>query len=245
MFPRRRLNFKTVLRIFVGILVVVAIVFCMFAIGNVLNMMPSSSKTDDFNHELTNEFEKDNVSSDKKDNVVSDKDEVINGVDNDEEESNIIEPTNDKIESKDQVDTSITVVDGDDKDDVSVTDIWNKISTTLDDKITADLLLSVDNVSKLYGIDKNLISDCIFVKSGTVVTPEEYLIVKVSESSISVVEQACLSRQQQLLSEWKDFGVNNVSIINNYQMVRCGDYLLFGISENISQIVGLFQGMMM
>ena len=246
MFPRRRLNFKTILKIIVGMLVVVAIVFCMFAIGNVSSMMPSSGKTDDSNYELTNEFKKDDVLLDEKDSIVSD--QVKNGIDNDEEKTDTIESINDKTESNDQVDTNISVVDEndeDDKDNVSVANIWNKISITLDDKITADLVLSIDNVSSLYGIDKKLISDYIFVKSGTAVTPEEYLIVKVSESTISVVEQACLSRQQQLLSEWKDFGINNLSIINNYQMIRCGDYLLFGISENISQIIGLFQGMMM
>ena len=243
MFHRRRLNFKIVLRIIVGVLVIIAILFCIFNIGNVSSMIPSSSKADDSNYELTNEFNKDDVLSDDENGISSNK--LENDVDKDEEKSDMIENINDKTISSDQVNTDISGVNKNDEDNFSVTDIWNKISSTLDGKINANLLLSIDNVSELYGIDKKLIFDCIFVKSGTIVTPEEYLIVKVPESSISVVEQACLSRQQQLLSEWKDFGVNNVSIIDNYQMVRCGDYLLFGISENISQIVGLFQGMMM
>lgn len=131
------------------------------------------------------------------------------------------------------------------QESISVEKIWNGMRSSMGENLTANLSLSKENLTELYGLDPAVCESFIFRKSGTVVSPEEYLIVKGTESNLSIVEQACQQRQAALAVQWEKMGKDYTNMIASYQIVRSGNYLFFGISPNISQMVGLFQGMML
>lgn len=130
------------------------------------------------------------------------------------------------------------------KTELTVQKIWDGMRASMGEAPTANMTLSGTNLQELYGVDPAICTEFVLKKAGTAVTPEEYLIVRGSESNLTIVEQACQKRQITLSEQWgntKDFS----EMIANYQVVRHGEYLFFGISPNISQLVGIFQGIML
>lgn len=130
------------------------------------------------------------------------------------------------------------------KDTVTVQMIWDGMEGSMGESPEANMTLSEINLKELYGIDPNICDEFILKKAGTAVSPEEFLIVKASEANLSVIEQACQQRQIALTEQWAAYG-EQMQLIENYQIARAGDYLFFGVSSHISQLVGIFQGIML
>lgn len=128
---------------------------------------------------------------------------------------------------------------------LSVDTIWNGIQKMLT-TTNANMTLNSENLSELYGIDASLCKEFVLKKSGTVISPEEYLIVCAEPNVLSAVEQACQERQAKLIEQWdsKKYPEGN-AMVANYKLLISGNYLFFGISENIDQVVGIFQGLTM
>lgn len=130
------------------------------------------------------------------------------------------------------------------KDTVTVQMIWDGMEGSMGEALEANMTLSDVNLNELYGIDPKICDEFILKKAGTVVSPEEFLIVKASEANLSVIEQACQQRQIALAEQWAAFG-EQAQLIQDYQIARSGNYLFFGVSSRISQLVGIFQGIML
>ena len=130
------------------------------------------------------------------------------------------------------------------KDTVTVQMIWDGMEGSMGEVPEANMTLSDINLQELYGIDPKICDEFILKKAGTVVSPEEFLIVKASEANLSVIEQACQQRQIALTEQWAAYG-EQMQLIENYQIARAGNYLFFGVSSRISQLVGIFQGIML
>ncbi len=130
------------------------------------------------------------------------------------------------------------------KDTVTVQMIWDGMEGSMGEAPEANMTLSDINLQELYGIDPKICDEFILKKAGTVVSPEEFLIVKASEANLSVIEQACQQRQIALTEQWAAYG-EQMQLIENYQIARAGNYLFFGVSSRISQLVGIFQGIML
>lgn len=128
---------------------------------------------------------------------------------------------------------------------LSADTIWNGIQKMLT-TTNANMTLNSENLSELYGIDASLCKEFVLKKSGTVISPEEYLIVCAEPNVLSAVEQACQERQAKLIEQWdsKKYPEGN-AMVANYKLLISGNYLFFGISENIDQVVGIFQGLTM
>ena len=122
--------------------------------------------------------------------------------------------------------------------------IWDGMEGSMGEVPEANMTLSDINLQELYGIDPKICDEFILKKAGTVVSPEEFLIVKASEANLSVIEQACQQRQIALAEQWAAYG-EQMQLIENYQIARSGNYLFFGVSSRISQLVGIFQGIML
>ena len=130
------------------------------------------------------------------------------------------------------------------KDTVTVQMIWDGMEGSMGEVPEANMTLSDINLQELYGIDPKICDEFILKKAGTVVSPEEFLIVKASEANLSVIEQACQQRQIALAEQWAAYG-EQMQLIVNYQIARSGNYLFFGVSSRISQLVGISQGIML
>lgn len=127
---------------------------------------------------------------------------------------------------------------------ITVEKIWSGIRGCLGENPSVNMSLSAANLKELYGFDPSICQSFIAMKSGTIASPEEFLIAKATESNLSIIEQSCQQRQQALMQQWGGIG-EYADILNAYQVVRSGEYLFFGISPNIAQLVGIFQGMML
>lgn len=127
---------------------------------------------------------------------------------------------------------------------ITVEKIWSGIRGCLGENPSVNMSLSAANLKELYGFDPSICQSFVAMKSGTIATPEEFLIAKATESNLSIIEQSCQQRQQALMQQWGGIG-EYADILNAYQVVRSGEYLFFGISPNIAQLVGIFQGMML
>ncbi len=130
------------------------------------------------------------------------------------------------------------------KDAVTVQMIWDGMEGSMGEAPEANMTLLDSNLQELYGIDPKICDEFILKKAGTVVSPEEFLIVKASEANLSVIEQACQQRQIALTEQWAAYG-EQLQLIQEYQIARSGNYLFFGVSSRISQLVGIFQGIML
>ena len=130
------------------------------------------------------------------------------------------------------------------KDTVTVQMIWDGMEGSMGEVPEANMTLSDINLQELYGIDPKICDEFILKKAGTVVSPEEFLIVKASEANLSVIEQACQQRQIALTEQWAAYGEQS-QLIQDYQIASSGNYLFFGVSSRISQLVGIFQGIML
>ena len=127
---------------------------------------------------------------------------------------------------------------------ITVEKIWSGIRGCMGENPTVNMSLSAANLQELYGFDPAICDSFAAMKSGTIASPEEYLIAKASESNLSIIEQSCQQRQTALMQQWGEVS-NYAEMIAAYQVVRSGEYLFFGISPNIAQLVGIFQGMML
>ena len=127
---------------------------------------------------------------------------------------------------------------------ITAEQIWNGMANSMGDSLTANLSLSEENLESLYGINPSICEEFVLRKAGTVVSPEEYLIVKATGSNLATIEQACQQRQAALASQWSEYR-DFAPVVENYQILRSGEYLFFGISSNIDQMAGIFQGIMM
>lgn len=127
---------------------------------------------------------------------------------------------------------------------ITVEKIWSGIRGCLGENPSVNMSLSAANLKELYGFDPSICQSFVAMKSGTIASPEEFLIAKATESNLSIIEQSCQQRQQALMQQWGGIG-EYADILNAYQVVRSGEYLFFGISPNIAQLVGIFQGMML
>lgn len=254
MKPKPRGNLKIVVIAIVSLILILGIVFGVsLMIKGGGNQEPGESvNTTNTSDEPSNVFnpEDDSAESDKSSTDQSDQESK----DENAEESST--PEQNKDETSDQsVESPIEGTEQPTKPEqnstqiedskMSVEKIWSGMRSSMGETLTANLALSKENLQELYGLDPAVCDEFILRKSGTVVSPEEYLIVKGSESNLSIVEQACQQRQAALAAQWEKVGKDYLSMIASYQIVRSGNYLFFGISPKISQLVGLFQGMML
>lgn len=122
----------------------------------------------------------------------------------------------------------------------SITDIWNDIESKLSGSLPALSALDADTVTTLYPLSTSDLEEYGCYGSLMGVQASEFFIAKVKSGRMETVKQALLSRQSDMDAQWKDYAPEQYEMVKNYKIAENGDYIFFGVAENVSAAVEVF-----
>ena len=68
----------------------------------------------------------------------------------------------------------------------------------------------------------------------------EFFIAEVKDGKMDAVKAAVEKRQADLVQQWSQYLPEQLELVENYQLVTSGNYILFAISEHADQAVSAF-----
>lgn len=118
-----------------------------------------------------------------------------------------------------------------------VQSVWNDISA-----LGIPSLTDVDaaTLSALYGIDSADLEEYVCKIPLMNVQATEFFIAKVKDGKMDTVKSAVESRQADLEAQWSQYLPDQLELVQGYQLVVNGNYILFAISEYASDAVSIF-----
>ncbi len=115
--------------------------------------------------------------------------------------------------------------------------IWNGISA-LDIPSLSDV--DADTLSALYGIDSADLGEYLCKIPLMNVQATEFFIARVKDGKMSSVQEAVENRQADLEAQWSSYLPAQLELVQNYQLVINGNYILFAVSEYAEEAVEIF-----
>ncbi|MEG0441723.1 MAG: DUF4358 domain-containing protein, partial [Oscillospiraceae bacterium] len=123
---------------------------------------------------------------------------------------------------------------------VKVADLWTKISDGLADALPAGMEPGGDTLSDLYGISTADLDEYYFRMPMMSAHVTEFFIAKVKSGKMDTIKAACAKRQGDLAGGF--LYPDNITLVESYQLVTNGDYILFCITEKADKAVEIFNG---
>ena len=114
---------------------------------------------------------------------------------------------------------------------------WNAISQ-LDIPSLSDV--DAETLSALYGINTDDLVSYVCKMPAISVQATEFFIAEVKEGKMDAVKAAVEKRQADLVQQWSQYLPEQLELVENYQLVTSGNYILFAISEYADQAVSAF-----
>ena len=114
---------------------------------------------------------------------------------------------------------------------------WNAISQ-LDIPSLSDV--DAETLSALYGISTDDLVSYVCKMPAISVQATEFFIAEVKEGKMDTVKAAVEKRQADLVQQWSQYLPEQLELVENYQLVTSGNYILFAISEYADQAVSAF-----
>ena len=114
---------------------------------------------------------------------------------------------------------------------------WNAISQ-LDIPSLSDV--DAETLSALYGISTDDLVSYVCKMPAISVQATEFFIAEVKDGKMDAVKAAVESRQAALVQQWSQYLPEQLELVENYQLVTSGNYILFAISEYADQAVSAF-----
>lgn len=114
---------------------------------------------------------------------------------------------------------------------------WNAISQ-LDIPSLSDV--DAETLSALYGISTDDLVSYVCKMPAISVQATEFFIAEVKEGKMDAVKAAVEKRQADLVQQWSQYLPEQLELVENYQLVTSGNYILFAISEHADQAVSAF-----
>ena len=114
---------------------------------------------------------------------------------------------------------------------------WNAISQ-LDIPSLSDV--DAETLSALYGISTDDLVSYVCKMPAISVQATEFFIAEVKEGKMDAVKAAVEKRQADLVQQWSQYLPEQLELVENYQLVTSGNYILFAISEYADQAVSAF-----
>ena len=114
---------------------------------------------------------------------------------------------------------------------------WNAISQ-LDIPSLSDV--DAETLSALYGISTDDLVSYVCKMPAISVQATEFFIAEVKEGKMDAVKAAVEKRQADLVQQWSQYLPEQLELVENYQLVTSGNYILFAISEHADQAVYAF-----
>ncbi|OUQ80486.1 DUF4358 domain-containing protein [Flavonifractor sp. An10] len=114
---------------------------------------------------------------------------------------------------------------------------WNAISQ-LDIPSLSDV--DAETLSALYGINTDDLVSYVCKMPAISVQATEFFIAEVKDGKMDAVKAAVEKRQADLVQQWSQYLPEQLELVENYQLVTSGNYILFAISEYADQAVSAF-----
>ena len=118
-----------------------------------------------------------------------------------------------------------------------VTSVWNDIA-----KLDLPGLMDVDSetLSAIYGIDPADLVEYVCKMPMMNVQATEFFIAQVADGRMDAVKAALEARQADLEAQWSQYLPDQLELVQNYQLVTNGNYVIFAVSEYAADAVDIF-----
>lgn len=114
---------------------------------------------------------------------------------------------------------------------------WNAISQY---ELPSLMDVDADTLSALYGISSDDLVSYVCKMPALAVHATEFFIAEVKEGKMDTVKAAVESRQAALVQQWSQYLPEQLELVENYQLVTSGNYILFAVSEYADEAVSAF-----
>jgi len=122
---------------------------------------------------------------------------------------------------------------------VAVSDVWSAVSANVNSNGLIDL--DAGMLAAFYDINAGDLEEYIAKIPAMNTQVNEIFIARVKSGRMDAVRQSLVRRQEDLLSEYKDYLPDQLELVKHYQLVSSGDYIIFCIGENAAGAISAFQ----
>ena len=118
-----------------------------------------------------------------------------------------------------------------------VQSVWNEIA-----KLDIPALSDVDaeTLAALYGISADDLVSYVCKMPAISVQATEFFVAEVKDGKMDAVKAGVESRQAALVQQWSQYLPEQLELVENYQLVTSGNYILFAVSEYADEAVSAF-----
>ena len=118
-----------------------------------------------------------------------------------------------------------------------VQSVWNEISA-----LDMPMMTTVNDtlLSSIYGINASDLVEYVCKMPAMNTTATEFFIGEVKDGKMDTVKAALEARQDALDEEWSKYLPEQYELVQNYQLVTSGNYVIFVISDQADEAVSAF-----
>lgn len=118
-----------------------------------------------------------------------------------------------------------------------VQSVWNEISA-----LDMPMMTTVNDtlLSSIYGINASDLVEYVCKMPAMNTTATEFFIGEVKDGKMDTVKAALEARQDALDEEWSKYLPEQYELVQNYQLVTSGNYVIFVISDQADDVVSIF-----
>lgn len=118
-----------------------------------------------------------------------------------------------------------------------VQSVWNEISA-----LDMPMMTTVNDtlLSSIYGINASDLVEYVCKMPAMNTTATEFFIGEVKDGKMDTVKAALEARQDALDEEWSKYLPEQYELVQNYQLVTSGNYVIFVISDQVDEAVSAF-----
>lgn len=124
--------------------------------------------------------------------------------------------------------------------DIDLNTLWDDILALGGLSEMAFMDIPDDSLADFYGIDPADLETYVVKVPMMNVQATEFFMAKVKGGKMDTVKAALETRQQNLDAQWSTYLPDQYKLVQDYELVTSGDYVLFAISDYAGQAVQLF-----
>ena len=95
-------------------------------------------------------------------------------------------------------------------------------------------------LSQFYGINADDLVEYVCKMPLMAVHATEFFIAQVKDGKMDAVRAGVEKRQADLYQQWSQYLPDQLELVENYQLVTSGNYILFAVSEYADEAVSAF-----
>lgn len=123
--------------------------------------------------------------------------------------------------------------------EIDIPALWTSIEETVE--LPSMMELDDTTLKDVYGIDAADLESYVARIPLMNVHATEFFIAKVKDGKMDSVKEAIAKRQADLVTVWEQYLPEQYELVQNYKLETEGNYVLFCVSAQADEVVGLFQ----